>query len=185
MQQEFPGLRIVHRLDMATSGLMVLARDAEAHRALSRQFEQRQTEKSYLAIVAGTPPQPQGEITYPLLADWPNRPRQKVDFENGKPSLTRYRLRARHRNRDISLLTLSPVTGRSHQLRVHLAALGHPILGCAFYAPEPVRTAAPRLLLHASALTLTHPSSQQRITFSCEPDFWLDWMETEEWEWWS
>jgi len=160
---------VVHRLDMATSGLLVFARGKAAQRQLSDAFAQRQVGKTYVAVVAGQLAQDSGEIDLPLLTDWPNRPRQKVDFETGKPSLTRYRVlsRSQHDTR----VALEPITGRSHQLRVHLLALGHPIVGDALYAPPDVQARAPRLLLHAGSLTLVHPVSGSTMRFDSTAPF--------------
>lgn len=143
----------VHRLDMATSGLMLLARGAEMQRRLSRAFAERQVAKAYVAVVEGVLADDEGVIDAPLLADWPRRPRQKVDFEHGKPSLTRWQVL--QRGADCTRLALQPVTGRSHQLRVHLQHIGHPIRGDELYAVPPMQAA--RLLLHASELSLMHP----------------------------
>ena len=168
----WPGVRIVHRLDQATSGLVVLARHLAAQRALSTAFAQRLVHKRYLAVVRGHPVAPptvdaQGWslIDLPLIADWPRRPRQKVDFLHGKPSQTRWRLLTYDAQKHTSVLLLEPVTGRSHQLRLHLASLGHPILGDALYADPATCARAPRLLLHACTLGLHHPVSGQ----------WLQW----------
>ena len=146
VQQEYPDALIVHRLDQATSGVIVFARGAEMQRKLSRLFHDRKVSKRYIALVAGHMERQEGEIALPLLADWPNRPKQKVDHASGKPSLTRYRLLTNDAASGISRLELEPVTGRTHQLRVHLAAIGHPILGDALYDGRP----APRLMLHAA-----------------------------------
>ena len=145
---------VVHRLDMATSGLVVFGRGTAMQRALSMAFAARQVHKAYQAVVAGLLAEDQGEITLPLSADWPHRPRQQVDLLAGKPSLTRWTVLQRDLPAGTSRLHLSPVTGRSHQLRVHLAAIGHPILGDALYADPAWATAAPRLLLHASDLAI-------------------------------
>lgn len=161
LQHQFPEARIVHRLDMATSGLMVIALNKDSHRLLSRLFEQRQVEKHYLARVAGRLEQDEGLIDLPLACDWPNRPRQHINFDWGKPAQTLYRCLSR--DEDSSLLELAPITGRSHQLRVHCASIGHPILGCEFYAPPPARQAAPRLLLHACELSFIHPQTGERL----------------------
>ncbi len=165
LQPEYGVLRIVHRLDFDTSGLMILARDASTHRDLNRQFEQRSVEKRYEAIVWGLLRDDEGSIDLPICVDWPNRPKKIVDHINGKSALTRYRVLARDTQIQTTRLALMPVTGRSHQLRVHLAAIGHPILGCPFYAHAAARAAAPRLLLHALELTLTHPHSGERLTW--------------------
>ena len=160
---------VVHRLDMATSGLMAFGRGAAAQRGLSMAFERRTVEKRYVAIVAGNVEAEQGEIDLPLVVDWPNRPLQHVDHTTGKPSLTRWRVLERTARR--TRLELEPVTGRSHQIRVHLLAIGHPIVGDALYAPPAARDAAPRLLLHACRLTLPHPVSGERVTFVCPAPF--------------
>ena len=155
---------IVHRLDMATSGLLLMARGAAMQRALSMAFESRQVRKRYVAVVAGHVPPPAhewGEIDLPLLTDWPHRPRQIVTPQ-GKPSLTRWRVLAHEHDaldRAQTRLELEPVTGRSHQLRVHLLSIGHPILGDALYGDAAILARSPRLLLHASGLSLCHPRS--------------------------
>lgn len=167
------GVFLVHRLDLDTSGLMVFARTRAAQSALSRAFQARQVDKRYEAIVHGRVAADRGEIKLPLIADWPNRPRQKVCFEQGKAALTGYRVR--HRGEDWSYLDLLPVTGRSHQLRIHCRELGHPILGCDLYSPEAVLARSPRLLLHAAELTLPHPETGQAVTFYSPAPFADDW----------
>ncbi len=169
VQARYPDALVVHRLDMATSGLMLMARGAERQRRSSTDFAQRRVDKRYLALVAGTVAESAGTIDLPLSADWPNRPRQQIDTTAGKPSLTRWqRLAVGER---YSVLLLQPVTGRSHQLRVHLAAIGHPILGDTLYAPPAVRDAAPRLLLHAWRLTAPHPDTGEATRFESPPPF--------------
>jgi len=167
VRQGHPDALVVHRLDMATSGLLLLARGAAAQRALSCAFEQRRVHKRYVALAAGRLDPPAGDgwgcIELPLAADWPNRPRQAVDAVRGRPSRTRWRLLGHDAALDASRVELEPVTGRSHQLRVHLLALGHPVLGDALYAPPEVRDRAPRLLLHASELALVHPATGERM----------------------
>jgi tRNA pseudouridine32 synthase/23S rRNA pseudouridine746 synthase len=153
VQAQFADALVVHRLDMATSGLMLFARGAPAQRTLSRAFAQRETHKRYVAIVRGRLDGDAGEIDLPLAADWPNRPLQKIDHEHGRASLTRWRVLAREASR--TRLELEPVTGRAHQLRVHLRAIGHPIVGDALYAPD--ERDAPRLMLHATSLRFAHP----------------------------
>ena len=162
---------VVHRLDMATSGLLLFARGTQAQRRLSDGFAAREVHKRYTAVVDGAVAQDEGEITLPLLTDWPNRPRQRVDLECGKPSLTRYRVLARDNQQRTTRLTLTPVTGRSHQLRVHLQALGHPILGDTLYAPAEVQAQADRLLLHADALGFAHPVSGEPLRFELPAPF--------------
>ncbi|WP_448218347.1 pseudouridine synthase [Endozoicomonas sp. 2B-B] len=164
-----PETRVVHRLDMSTSGLMVFGLNAASHRELSRQFQDREVEKGYIAEVWGTPEQDSGEISLPLICDWPNRPRQKVDHEQGKKALTRYYSVAGDGTH--GRVWLEPVTGRSHQLRVHLAELGHPILGCEFYAHDEARAASDRLRLHASLLTFKHPATAETMRFESQPPF--------------
>jgi len=167
VEADYPGALTVHRLDMATSGLLILARSKEMQAALSRMFELGQIEKEYHAHVWGQPDPPGGLIDLPLITDWPNRPRQKVDHEIGKPSRTRYE--TVDTGASGARLRLKPLTGRSHQLRVHLAEIGHPILGDELYAHPEAHAAAPRLLLHASALGFDHPYSGDRfdITLPC------------------
>ena len=170
VQAEYADARIVHRLDMDTSGLLVLARGAEMHRRLSIGFQEREVDKRYLAVVSGKLSTSAGEIALPLMFDWPNRPLHKVDFESGKPALTRYSVLAYDAATDSSRVELEPVTGRTHQLRVHLSALGHPILGDALYGGE-ARSRAGRLLLHARLLRLHHPLSRQPMEFHCAAPF--------------
>lgn len=170
VQQRFPDALIVHRLDMGTSGLLVLARGAPMQRALSLLFQERRVHKTYVALVAGVPPAA-GTIDLPLRTDWPNRPRQQVDPVHGKPSLTRYRVCGWHPELQASRVELEPLTGRSHQLRVHLQALGHPILGDELYADPSIRDRAPRLLLHACRLAFAHPATGQPIVVSSPADF--------------
>ena len=171
VRREFADALIVHRLDMATSGLMLLARGADAQRTLSIAFARREVHKRYVAVVEGQLDTHEGEIDLPLAADWPNRPRQQVDAVRGRPSLTRYRVLEIDAAHNTTRLELEPVTGRAHQLRVHLLALGHPILGDALYGSAEVHAAAPRLLLHATSLRFTHPTSGEPMTFDSPPPF--------------
>jgi len=173
VQRLWPDALVVHRLDMATSGLFLMARGPAMQRALSRCFADREVAKRYTAVVEGIIAADTGwhEIDLPLIADWPNRPLQKVDPVHGKPSMTRWRVLGTDRAAGTTRLELEPVTGRSHQLRVHLLAIGHPILGDALYAPPAVRARAPRLLLHAHALAFDHPVLGQRLTFESRPPF--------------
>ena len=170
-QARWPDAMVVHRLDMATSGVVLMARGALAQRQLSIAFAQHETEKTYVAVVHGQLADDTGEIDLPLAADWPNRPLQKVDRLHGKTSLTRYRVLQRDTATNTTRVELQPVTGRSHQLRVHLLALGHPILGDALYAPPAVQAAAPRLLLHAQSLKFAHPMTGASTSIECEPPF--------------
>lgn len=150
----------VHRLDLDTSGLLLMATRRKAERELFRQFREREVQKSYVAWVAGRVEPDDGVVDLPL-ARIPGMPRSKVCAETGRAARTRFRVQ--HRTARATCLHLVPETGRSHQLRVHLHALGHPILGDRFYAPPPVRDAAPRLLLHAWTLTVAHPFSGDRL----------------------
>lgn len=171
VQAQFADALIVHRLDMETSGLMLFARGIESQRVLSRAFETREISKRYLAVVAGLMDEDEGSVDLPLIADWPNRPRQMVDHEQGKPSLTRYRVLSRDATMHTTRVSLMPVTGRSHQLRVHMAALRHPMLGDSLYAPPGVQALSPRLLLHATELRFAHPVTGQALTFASEAPF--------------
>lgn len=173
-QTLFPSARIVHRLDMDTSGLIVMALNADAHRNLSMQFEARNIGKLYHAIVAGHLNEDKGTIELPLFVDWPNRPKQMVDFERGKPAKTEYEVVEIYQRDDgfkSARVALHPITGRSHQLRVHMLEIGHPILGDVFYAQDDALKAASRLCLHATELSLDHPTSNERMNFSQNPDF--------------
>lgn len=193
LQQEFPDALVVHRLDMSTSGLMVFARGAVMQRRLSQMFREREVEKRYVAVVAGKLEPETGEVDLPIVADWPNRPLRKIDAETGKHSLTRYRV-AGHENAvrpehvegrtfenrtgfdelspngllEASRVELEPVTGRTHQLRVHMSAIGHPILGDALYGDA---ASAPRLLLHACSLSFAHPLNGKPLNFASAAPF--------------
>lgn len=164
VQAEFPDALIVHRLDMSTSGIMVMARGKAMERALSILFQTRQVHKRYVAVVAGQVSPTRGEIRLPLLTDWPNRPRQMVSFMLGKASCTRYQVIDVDKENDTTRVELEPITGRTHQLRVHLQALGHPILGDELYASAAVCAKAQRLLLHAAWVRLPHPLSADILT---------------------
>jgi tRNA pseudouridine32 synthase/23S rRNA pseudouridine746 synthase len=168
-QRLWPDALIVHRLDMATSGLVLMGRGLHMQRVLSRAFAERAVAKRYEAVVAGTILGDEGVIDLPLGRDWPNRPLQKVDPEQGRPSVTHWRVL--ERGDDSTRLALEPVTGRTHQLRVHLQAIGHPILGDALYAPATVRERAARLALHATGLALAHPASGEPLVFASATPF--------------
>ncbi|MEO0720686.1 MAG: RluA family pseudouridine synthase [Pseudomonadota bacterium] len=160
LRRTHPAALTVHRLDMETSGLVVFALDADMQRALGRAFEARTVDKRYEAVGAGTPSDPSGTIDLPLAPDWPNRPLQKVDMR-GKPAETRWSVLSADRH--ATRFALEPRTGRTHQLRVHLTAMGHPILGDSLYGHAESRIAAPRLLLHATQLNLKHPGTGKPI----------------------
>ena len=168
-----PESRVVHRLDMSTSGVMVFALQADSHRNLSRQFQDRLVSKGYTAEVWGIPSEEAGSIDLPMRCDWPNRPKQIVDHEQGKSALTHYTCidNSHGCSSQNSRVWLEPVTGRSHQLRVHMAELGHPILGCEFYAHPDAYAASARLNLHATRLTFTHPVLKEPMTFEVSAPF--------------
>lgn len=177
VHQQFPDALIVHRLDMATSGLMVMARGLGVQRKLNADFAERRVHKRYVAVVQGDCRQGNDDwqtIDLPILVDWPNRPLRKIDTENGQASNTGWRCLAYNAERDVSRLELEPRTGRSHQLRVHLQAIGHPILGDALYAPPDIAAKSPRLLLHASELAFAHPHTGAWASF-CLPDDFDTW----------
>jgi len=159
----FANATVVHRLDRGTSGVLVMALNPAAHRHLGLQFERRMTKKTYIARVAGIVTQDCGEIDLPLRCDWYNRPKQMADRMLGRHALTRWQVIKRETN--ATRMMLHPVTGRSHQIRVHMREFGHPILGDGFYAPPAQATAAPRLQLHAQSLTLFHPANGREVTF--------------------
>jgi tRNA pseudouridine32 synthase/23S rRNA pseudouridine746 synthase len=168
LQAAFPEALLVHRLDMDTSGVMVFARTPAAQRHLGLQFEKRQTKKVYVARVWGEMAEAEGHIDLPLIVDWPNRPRQHVNFETGKPAQTDWR-RVRVEG-GTTRVRLYPKTGRSHQLRVHMKEIGHPILGDPFYAEGAARD-YPRLMLHSESLKLRHPEGGKGLLFRAPVPF--------------
>lgn len=170
VQARYPEARVVHRLDMATSGIMLMALGVDMQRAINQQFAARTIRKHYVAIVHGRLRERAGAIELPLGADWPHRPRQQVDFVHGKPALTAYQILHYDPVSDTTRVLLQPHTGRSHQLRVHLQALGHPIVGDTLYATV-TGVYSPRLLLHAQALELNHPLDGEVRRFSCRVPF--------------
>ncbi|MEO0991778.1 MAG: pseudouridine synthase [Pseudomonadota bacterium] len=168
VQAAYPHALLVHRLDRDTSGVMVFALTPHAQRHLGLQFEKRQVRKTYVARVSGAVEDKTGTIDLPLIVDWPNRPKQKVDHETGRPALTEWR-RLKVSDGE-SRLRLFPKTGRSHQLRVHCLAIGHPILGDPFYATGPARD-HPRLMLHSENLRFRHPDGGKAMSFSLKTPF--------------
>jgi tRNA pseudouridine32 synthase / 23S rRNA pseudouridine746 synthase len=168
LREVFPEILLVHRLDLDTSGVMVFARSPHAQRNLGAQFEARKTRKTYIARVFGQVAARAGQVDLPLTVDWPNRPRQMVCHQTGRPAQTDWAL-IRHEEGG-SRLRLSPVTGRSHQLRVHMLAMGHPILGDPLYATG-AAAAYPRLMLHAQSLRLRHPDGGRGLTISAPVPF--------------
>lgn len=177
VQSVYAEALVVHRLDMSTSGLMLFARNPAAQRALGQAFEKRLVAKRYEAVVQGWPVADEGSCNAPLRLDWPNRPRQVVDWEAGKPSYTRWRVLRRQGPADQAAapptpsarMALEPVTGRSHQLRVHMQQIGHPIVGDELYGTPPAP--GQRLLLHACALALPHPRTGEAVRFESAVPF--------------
>ncbi len=165
VRKDFKDALIVHRLDMATSGLILLARGQAIQRHLSGLFRERLVAKSYVAIASGKMASECGEINLPIVADWPNRPLRRIDEKLGQPSLTRYRVITQDAQN--TRIELEPVTGRTHQLRVHLLAIGHPIVGDALYGGQP----AERLMLHAHRLDFVHPVTGRQMRLISEPPF--------------
>lgn len=168
-QSQFEGAKVVHRLDKDTSGLIVLGLTAQAHAHIGLQFEKRQTRKTYVADVWGPIAEDKGTIDQPMTADWPNRPKQHIDPVNGRNAVTDWQVSARSTNH--SRVTLTPATGRTHQLRVHMAFLGHPILGDNLYAHKEALEAAPRLCLHAMTLEFIHPTTLKPLKFTTQTPF--------------
>lgn len=169
LQVGYPGASIVHRLDLDTSGIMIIPLDKATHAHISRQFQQRAVEKTYEAVVWGHVGTDSGEVELPIRADWNRRPLQMIDHERGKYALTRYEVIERLGDR--TRLRLKPVTGRSHQLRIHMRELGHPILGCDMYAHEAALGMSKRLLLHATRIGFEHPATGAWVTGESPPDF--------------
>lgn len=169
LQAAYPETLLVHRLDMDTSGIMVFARTPHAQRHLGLQFEKRYTKKTYVARVWGEVADKDGHIDLPLIVDWPNRPLQHVNYETGKPAQTDWR-RMRVEESGTTRVRLSPLTGRTHQLRVHMLAIGHPILGDPFYAQGPARDFL-RMMLHSESLKLRHPDGGKAMLFRAQVPF--------------
>lgn len=166
---KFPNALIVHRLDKDTSGIIILALNKKSHANIGLQFEKRKIEKQYIANVWGEMKHDSGQIDAPLITDWINRPKQKIDFEKGKSAVTNWQVIKRNNN--FTTTQLSPITGRSHQLRVHMLSLGHPILGDNLYAHDEALKAAKRLELHATFIKFTHPTNGKHISFTSKPSF--------------
>lgn len=169
VRREYPAATMIHRLDMDTSGLIVLALTAAAHAHIGKQFEGRQTRKTYIALVWGRPGEASGRIDQPMTSDWPNRPKQHVDPVNGRPAITEWCVLEQHA--DHTRLQLTPLTGRTHQLRVHMDFIGHPILGDNLYAPAQALAASDRLCLHAETLELRHPAGGAWMRFHSTAPF--------------
>lgn len=171
VHESYPDALIVHRLDMSTSGILVLALDKDTHRLLSQLFQQRQITKHYVAVVKGKPEPNTGLIDMPMICDWPNRPKQIIDTEQGKPAQTSYEITEYAEKDDTSRLLLMPITGRTHQLRLHCQFIGHPILGDQLYADKKARNMSERLQLHASYISFTHPVTGNLVDISCATPF--------------
>ena len=172
VQAEVPDAMIVHRLDMGTSGIVVMGRGAKAQRELSVMFQDRRVRKRYHALVDGQwTAAVTGAIELPINVDWPNRPKRKVDHAMGQPSLTRYRVLDTSVTHAVSRIELEPMTGRTHQLRVHMQAMGHPILGDDFYGTPASCTKADRLMLHACRIELSHPETGLPLCIDCPAPF--------------
>lgn len=168
VQELYPDALIVHRLDMSTSGIMLMARGQWMQSRLSRLFQSGGVVKRYIAVLAGLLADSAGTVEQPIICDWPNRPRQMIDPVHGKASTTHYRVIARDYDTVTTRVELTPVTGRTHQLRLHMQWIGHPIVGDALYAPPEIAGRAERLLLHAQSIGFTHPASGEYIRLSCE-----------------
>ena len=168
-QVDFPTATMVHRLDKDTSGLIVLALTPYAHGHIGKQFEKRQTRKTYIAEVWGEITEPEGRIDAPLASDWPHRPKQKVDRLHGRPAITEWRVLGVCEG--VTRVELIPLTGRTHQLRVHMSHIGHPILGDNLYAHEAALAVSNRLCLHSASLTLRHPVGGEPMCFSSPVPF--------------
>lgn len=171
VKADFPTARTVHRLDMATSGLIIFALNHETQKSLGQQFEKRSIKKRYSAIVAGIIKEQSGEIHSPLICDWEQRPKQKIDWISGKPASTLYQVVSRDYDKDQSRLLLFPHTGRTHQLRLHMLQLNHPILGDNLYHQENSNARAERLLLHAEYLAFRHPRTLELTQLNCDAAF--------------
>ena len=173
VQKKYGFTEPAHRLDMATSGILLFALSKVAEKELKRQFREREPKKHYIALLWGKLGEKVGDtgkMNFPLICDWENRPRQKICYEHGKKAITHYEV-LEYLPNNTTRVKLTPITGRSHQLRVHSLALGHPILGDKFYANPLAKSLAPRLCLHAESLTITHPITGERMTFTAEAEF--------------
>ncbi|MCY4045301.1 MAG: pseudouridine synthase [Cellvibrionales bacterium] len=171
LTQTWPSASLVHRLDLDTSGIMVIPKTKFVHADISKQFQARSISKTYIAVVDGLLTEAAGTIELPIAKDWQNRPLQKICHDTGKASTTHFKVIEKNTGEKITRLELTPITGRTHQLRIHLSTIGHPILGCDLYATDVAFKKANRLLLHAQKLTLTHPIYKKPLSMVCEPAF--------------
>jgi len=167
---EYPSALVIHRLDMSTSGIILFALNKSVQKLMGRLFETRKINKQYIAKVHGSLKNQTGLIDQPLITDWNNRPKQKIDYNNGKPSQTKYKLNYVDSNNN-SFVELFPITGRSHQLRVHMSSIGHAILGDELYGTTQTKTASSRLLLHAQKIDFIHPMTNNKINIYCQESF--------------
>lgn len=171
VQRKYPTATVVHRLDLDTSGIMIVALNKDCHRHISRQFQQRKVHKTYHAIVYGILEKDEGAVKLPIKTDWENRPLQIICHQSGKDALTDYQVLQRDIEKNSTRLLLKPRTGRTHQLRIHMREIGHPILGCDMYAHEKALNMGSRLMLHASTIEFEHPSSGELLSGKCPPAF--------------
>ncbi|WP_086931338.1 RluA family pseudouridine synthase [Agarilytica rhodophyticola] len=171
VKKSMPNARVVHRLDMSTSGLVLFALHHQAQKQLGKIFEHRQIQKSYVALVSGIVSCDYGDIESPLICDWPNRPKQHIDWQQGKAASTYFRVIKRDEERAITRMQLKPYTGRTHQLRVHMLQIGHPIIGDRFYKNNESENKADRMCLHAEQLFFTHPITKKHIHIAAEATF--------------
>lgn len=172
LNKTHPEALIVHRLDMDTSGLLLLARDKDTHRALSILFQERKVDKTYVALCQGKLLKPEGRICLPMRCDWDNRPKQIIDFIHGRSAQTDWQLITQYD--DYFSVKLHPITGRSHQLRLHMKSLGHPILGDNLYADNQTKNAKNRLMLHAEIIEFNHPKTGEHLKIECPNSFFVD-----------
>lgn len=169
--RDFPTATMVHRIDFGTSGILVVALNKEVNAHIGKQFQERTTDKTYTAILAGHLADEQGSINYPIAKDKLNFPLQKICHETGKPALSHYQTVERIQEPLSTKVTFKPVSGRTHQLRIHSQAIGHPILGCDLYGTDEAFHMADRLMLHATSIEFDHPVSGIRFRQYCPSPF--------------
>ena len=169
--ENFPNMGMAHRLDLDTSGMMIIPLNKPTLAHINQQFQNRKVSKTYTAILAGIIKQDEGKIDLPLIFDWPNRPMQKVCQDSGKGALTLYQVLQRDPASNTTRVLFTPITGRSHQLRIHSREMGHPIVGCDMYATREIYEMGERLMLHATDIAFTHPVTGKLIEHTCEPEF--------------
>ncbi len=167
----FPNMGMAHRLDLDTSGMMIIPLNKPTLAHINQQFQNRNVSKTYTAILAGIVEQDEGKVDLPLIFDWPNRPMQKVCQASGKGALTLYKVLRRDSTSNTTRVLFTPITGRSHQLRIHSREMGHPIVGCDMYATREIYEMGERLMLHATDIAFTHPMTGEQIQGTCEPEF--------------